>query len=71
MTYQPNPEATDAERIASVETIICDMHRRLFGNGQPGEIETIKHRIEKLESWFWRAIGGAAVLLFIVERVWK
>jgi hypothetical protein len=68
MTYQPNPDATDGERIASVETILCDMHKRLFGNGQPGEIEEIKRRVADLEKWMWRCLGGGAVLVALWER---
>jgi hypothetical protein len=68
MAYEPRPDQTDGERIASIETLVGDMHTRLFGNGQPGELEGIKARLTRMESWFWRAIGGGAVILFLIER---
>lgn len=69
MTYSPKPDSTDAERIASMETVLYDMHSRLFGNGQPGEIEKLKDRISSMERWMWRCVGGAAVVIFALERM--
>jgi hypothetical protein len=68
MSYEPKADQTDGERIASIETLVGDMHTRLFGNGQPGELEGIRGRLTKLESWFWRAAGAGAVVMFLLER---
>jgi hypothetical protein len=45
------------ERLVRTETLLLDIHRRLFGNGQPGEIEVIKQRLSVLEKWLWRITG--------------
>lgn len=37
-----------------------DMHHRLFGNGQPGEIGSLKARVSALERRFWIALGVVA-----------
>lgn len=71
MAYEPAVGLSPEQRQVHIETLVGNMYARLYGNGQPGDIETMKARITKLESWFWRAVGGGAVLAFIVERVWK
>lgn len=68
MSYTPNPDAEDGERIAQVETVVCDMHTRLFGNGQPGILKDLDGRVSSIEKWMWRCIGGGAVLVAIFER---
>jgi len=44
------PERTDSERLAVIEEKVSDMHRRLFGNGRPGEIDRMKEDIESIQS---------------------
>jgi hypothetical protein len=61
----------DSERLVRIETTITDMSKRLFGNGQPGELESLRNRIARIEAWFWRLSGGGAVALFLVERFWR
>jgi hypothetical protein len=44
-----------SDRIASLE-------RRLFGNGQPGELAVVNKRLSHLEQFKYSLIGAAAVL---------
>jgi hypothetical protein len=75
---------TDSERIASIETSVVNIEKRLFGNGQPGDIGMIHERITlqgkriaKLENWRWWVVGvavgagvvGGAGLHKIVEAI--
>ena len=41
-------------------------YERLFGNGQPGELHHIKHRVSKLEKWMWGVVGGGSAVVFII-----
>lgn len=69
MTYQPRPEATDSERLSAIEVMLCDTHARLFGNGQPGELDKIRteaskrfgrlrKEIDALNRWRWVERGA-------------
>lgn len=55
-------EKTDSERLAVIEEVVTRTDHRLFGNGQPGEISSIKGRIAKLENWRWWVVGVAVGL---------
>ncbi len=57
------------ERLAVIEAVVVRLEERLFGNGQPGEIASLKARIARLEAWFWRTAGAAGLLLFVAEIV--
>lgn len=55
---------TDTERLAVIEEIVSDIKHRLFGNGQPGELEFLHGRVSKvdvrvdrLENWQWWVMG--------------
>lgn len=61
---------TDSERLAVIEHAVLDMRQRLFGNGQPGELSSVKARISKLERWQWIA-GGALLALNFALQIWK
>ncbi len=60
-------ERSDHERLAVIEEVVLRLEARLFGDGQPGEITSIKHRIRALENWRWKIIGGAGVLALLFE----
>jgi len=60
-------ERSDRERLAAIEAIVSRMEQRLLGNGQPGEIDKLKHRVTRLESWFWRAAGAVALVFFVLQ----
>ncbi len=57
------------ERLSVIEEIVVRMEQRLLGNGQPGEIDKLKHRVTRLESWFWRAAGAVALAILVVETL--
>lgn len=64
----------DSLRLTVIETILTRMDHALFGNGQPGAIRTMEHRILKLENWRWYVMGiaigsGGIVGAFIMHMV--
>lgn len=62
-------DRTDHERLAVIEEVVLRLEERLFGDGQPGEIATLKARVHRIEQWFWRISGGGAVLLALGEKL--
>jgi hypothetical protein len=67
--YQAQEGLTPEARMVVIEEIVGDLKQRLYGNGQPGDIESMKARISKIEQWMWRAIGGGLVIAFVFERL--
>lgn len=61
-------ELSDRDRLARIEQILSDLSHRLYGNGQPGEIEVLRGRVSKLENITLRAVTiiTAAAFLFNV-----
>ncbi len=57
------------ERLAVIESVVLRLESRLFGNGQPGELQSLKDRVHRIETWFWRLAGGLCVLAFLIEIV--
>ena len=43
-----NNHASDREILIRVETKVNDMYRRLFGNGQPGDLADLRDSIDKV-----------------------
>jgi len=65
-----DPELSRSEiatRLAIIETVLNQMNARLFGNGQPGELSVLKHRVTVLESYLWRGLGGIAIIFSLVQ----
>ncbi len=60
-----------AERLAVIEEVVCRLEERLFGNGQPGELEQMRRRVRFLEQWFWRAAGAIGLTMAVVEWMHK
>jgi len=54
-------------RLELIELVLNRMEQRLFGNGQPGELSTLKARVTKLESWLWRGLGAIGLAVGVVE----
>jgi hypothetical protein len=55
---------SDSERIAYIEATVMNIEKRLFGNGQPGEIDQLHERLNghgkrlaKMENWKWWLLG--------------
>ena len=57
------------ERLAVIEEIVVRLEERLFGNGQPGELERLQSRLRRLESWFWRAAGAVGLAVVLIETI--
>jgi hypothetical protein len=64
--WKPNPAASSDQRMAAIEVMLCEMLNRLFGNGQPGELDRMRAdhqqlalRVSAVESASERT-GGAA-----------
>lgn len=58
-----------AVAIARIETIVCRMEEKLFGNGQPGELAKIDGRIKDLELARSRAHGAFWVISSVVTFI--
>jgi hypothetical protein len=69
MSEKSTAEKSDRERLGTIEAIVSRMEQRLLGNGQPGEIDKLKQRVTRLESWFWRAAGAAALAILVLEKL--
>lgn len=41
---------TEGERLAVIEEKVLDIHHRLFGNGQPGELQEMRKDVDSLKS---------------------
>ena len=50
------------ELLVRIDERTLSMSRRLFGNGQPGEIHSLHGRITSLERWRWYLLGGASAV---------
>ena len=68
-----NKDAESFARIISalenIDRNSSDSSRRLFGNGQPGEIAKLCSRLGKLEWKFAASIGGGVVVVFLFDKI--
>ena len=55
------------ERLARIEATIEHLELRLFGDGQPGTLGRLYHRVNRLERFLWMGVGAAAVLSSVVS----
>ena len=69
MDYKPTPGLSVEERLMSVEIVLYRIEQRLFGNGQPGEITTIKSRLADLEQFKWKFVGAMGAALTLAETI--
>ena len=46
-----------------------ELKHRLLGNGQPGEIGSIKIRLTELEKFKWKTLGAISVLVVLLGVV--
>ena len=56
----------DHDILIRVDSQIEDIHRRLFGNGQPGQIEKLANLTSKLEDFKNRFLGALLFLTFSI-----
>ena len=66
---QAELQIDNARRVAKIETLVEDMHDRLFGNGQPGDITIIKERVTSLEHSRALAKGAFGVITAFLSFV--
>ena len=52
--------------LVKIKTIVEDMHRRLFGNGQPGKLQEIWNKIEPLGVAQDRFVGALGIISFFL-----
>ena len=69
MDYRADMSLSVEQRLVVIEEIVGEMRQRLYGNGQPGDIEKFSHRITALEEFRWKFVGAFGVALFIWEIV--
>lgn len=55
------------ERLSAIEVTLEHMDRRLFGNGQPGELERLAMRVSQLETHSWKIAGAMGLALFVLN----
>lgn len=58
-------EKNDHDLLISIATIVDNIEHRLFGNGQPGELDELKDRTVSLEE-FKNRVMGALILLSVI-----
>lgn len=57
---------SDRDLLIEVATIVRKMDERLFGNGQPGEIDKMNKEIRSLTSYRNRLVGAVSTVTFIL-----
>lgn len=55
------------ERLSAIEVTLGHMDRRLFGNGQPGELALLSARVAHLETQSWKVAGAMGLALFLLN----
>jgi len=63
--------------VVRIDTTVADMHHKLFGNGQPGELDklhgrvsAVSDRVDSLENFKWKLVGisvGATTLASLLS----
>lgn len=68
-SHQADLQLDIAVKVGKTETMVADMHARLFGNGQPGlldkldeKIELLDDRVVDLEHSKNKVLGGVTVI---------
>ena len=55
------------ERLAAIEVTLEHMDRRLFGNGQPGDLAQLAARVTAVEKHSWKIAGALGLGLFALN----
>lgn len=48
-----------------MKTILDRLEKQLFGNGQPGMLDKLTGRVNRLEKWFFIATGAVFTMQFL------
>ena len=59
-------DRSDRDLLIEVATIVRKMDQRLFGNGQPGEIDKMNREIRSLSSYRNRLVGAIGTVTFLL-----
>jgi hypothetical protein len=57
------------ETVVRIDETLSRMYSRLFGNGQPGEIEKHDNRLRDLEEFRSRTYGGLVIVSLLVTLI--
>lgn len=55
------------ERLASIEATLGSIEKRLFGNGQQGELAALSGRIEAVEKYKWKLVGAGCLGVIVLN----
>jgi hypothetical protein len=47
------------------------LYRRIYGNGQPGDMKVMADKVDQLRAFMWKIVGGAAVAGTLLQHFWK
>jgi hypothetical protein len=64
----PSMTTEDHDLIVRTAAVVEEIHHRLFGNGNPGEIKTIQKDVQELQdykSWIRGAFAVVALLITV------
>lgn len=64
MPEQPDDNKISALQLGRIDTLVSDMHHRLFGNGQPGIVAEYNSRLSELEAQKNRVEGAIKFVKF-------
>ena len=56
----------DRDLLVKTSVMVDEIYRRLFGNGQPGEIDTIRKDVRGLTNYRNRVVGALSVISFLL-----
>ena len=62
-------EKSDHDLLLSISSTVESMHHRLFGNGNPGELDTLWKRTDSLQDWKNKVTGALIVLSFLITTL--
>lgn len=65
MSDQTDDQKISSLQLGRIDTLVSDMHHRLFGNGQPGIVAEFNHRLLDLEADKNKVVGAARLLKIV------
>ena len=67
--YQAGLQIENARKVARIETLVEDMHTRLFGDEDTGEIPKLKRRMANMERTQHVARGAFGVMSLVLSFI--
>jgi hypothetical protein len=62
----PHTDLTDHDLLIRIATVVESLDHRLFGNGNPGEIDKLRADQKKTQEFDNKLLGGILVLSFML-----